>query len=490
MTTELIQAYHNDQTVRHSVQALGALTSCAAGLYWGTRHVQILIGSVAILSLGKALFKARQTLHSDRQEPFVSELFHSVFTIVLIGGVALAGLNLADLMRQGGKLFTSMGSREPYRAIKALRHLGSLGSTWIPLALFCLRQSENYFYRGSDAAVHAFALKTIDAWLTNSLGDLLSESIKPYFEFDDLEKVEEYRKIFGSCQSLRELQAHQIAKLFYLYLSERVPTFTRKTPTPLDQARIHTNRAIFYSLTFLFTGSIIYYHPIPTTAAFLCGLVYPTQIQPRKHLTHTWTRVPDFFSFSFRKLSQRIERSSLLTLFALKFGYPFAFLHGLLLAESFRYFIWPHLSSTLKLPIEPLTFASKENRWHSYLNGSFEKISLVSDADPVYNSIKQKVISGMSARKILELDEPYTEEELKIAYRKCSLIAHPDKHSLKQEEASALFKCVARAKEILASRLEKNQAEARQSNAPSGSSAQEWSNPPRSSHKRSVDEPD
>ncbi len=456
--SEVIQSYHDNRTFRYSVYAIGILSTYSAGLRFGTQPIHNLLGIATVITLTLTISKTYLEFHrsNSNQTEVVSNLTRSLFTLGLVQVIVLSGLNLAKITTAGITLLKEAAARKPYPMIESMYSITHIGGYAGPSLLFCLRKVDDYFHQKFDVKVNSFILAGMEAWKENKLGELIDSCLAPYRHNDDLKISQEIQTILQRFESFKKLKLHEIKQIISLIsriFFGKAKYFNKKNPTPLDRTRMQVNSTIFYSLTFLFTGTQVYCNPIPTAAAFLCGLFYPTQMQSKKNLIHTWEKAPDFVGLSFIDACKSIHPRTLLTLAAVRFSYPAAFLQGLLLAESFRYYVWPHLSSKINLPIKPISFIDEAstNRWLFFLGKeSFEKITRVPDNNPEYNNLKQRVLEGRSAKKILELDQPYSEEELKIAVKKWALKFHPDRVPEKRDEATELFKCLMKARDLLA----------------------------------------
>jgi hypothetical protein len=450
--------YQNNKTFRYSIYALEALA--IAGLRQNTRQVSIAILGVSVLFLGQKIFTdyphlrdiyTRNTsLDIVEQAALVSQLTQSLFVVMLICGITLNGWNLSCVWEEGKCLVQGVRDKDLFACLSAVNSLGNLGTMWGPLAFLLIHQEDEFFHSTLGKSTSSFIANFLKAYQKNRHNDFLKsyiEKLKPQTNHLPHSIAHEITSFACSFPGM-QLSDYLKIMLILRRLDIGSPKVTRsKNPTLLQQVQTMVNSSLFYGFAFSMLWVRLYYYPIPTTAAFLCGLFYPTQMESRKDLEHRWERVPDFISLPLRKKFEYIFNRTNLTLGGLRFGYPAAFLKGLFLAEEFRYYIWPHVKSWCPLPIEPFIPRMTDNRWQTFLGNEFEKITSVEFDSSDYQEFKRKLLRGSSPRKLLALEKEHTVEDIQIAYKRYALHLHPDisANIHRREEATVLFKCLQKA---------------------------------------------
>lgn len=449
--------YRNNKTFRYSIYALEVLA--LAGLRQHTRKVSISILVVSALFLGQKIwaqypklckiYARNRSISLDEQAALVSQLTQSLFAVILICGITLNGWNLSCVWKEGKCLVQGIRNHDLFNSIKAVDSLAQLGSIWGPVAFFLIEQGDHFFHSDFGVSVRSLVVNFLNAYKKNKeLAFLI-----PYI--DKLQSLKNNvpsplaLEIESFAYSFPEVHLKSFLKIMLIlrWLDIGTPKVIRsKNPTLLQRIQTSVNDSLFYGFAFSMLGVRFYYHPIPTTAGFLCGLFCPTQMKARKDLKQRWERVPDFISLPLRKKFEYIFNRTHLTLGGLSFGCPGAFLKGLFLAEEFRYYMEPRLRSWFPFPIAPLI--AYDNRWLIFLGPEFEKIMPYKTDQSDYQEFKRKILWGLSPRKLLSLEKGFSPEDIQKAYKKyCSQI-HPDipTNILRKEETSLLFRCLGEAR--------------------------------------------
>lgn len=461
--------YRENKTFRYSIYALEILA--LASLRQNTVHASVAVLGVSVCFLGHKIrldYPNLRKLYSQKtlvdQAAIISRLTRSLFTVMLIWGITLTGWNLSCAWREGKLLLH--GNRDLFTCLNALNSLGSLSSFWAPFALFLIQEGDQFFHSNCGETTETFLTNFLDAYQKNLHLDFLKPYLTELKSHAKKSKIPfKIPEIVSIANSLPDMELSSLKKvmLFIRNFDLSTPKVVRqKNPTLLERVKNVVNYSLFYGMALSMLGIRFYYHPIPTTAAFLCGLFYPTRFQPKKDLEQRWERVPDFINLTLRGKCTYFYDHTSSTLGRLRFGYPAAFLKGLLLAEEFRYYIWPHLKSWIPLPIEPLIPETGDNRWQNYLKDEFAQINPLERDQSDYHEFKQKILNGKSPRKLLGLEIGYTSEDVQKAYKKYALTLHPDIAANeinpgRNAEATVLFKCLRKANKQLKKSVEADQ---------------------------------
>jgi len=387
-----LSPYLENKKVRYSAYALSALAVGAAAHKWGHIKIGFTLFSVGLFVQGYQVVQIAQEIkntpgmNDQVKREKISRITDRVFTLGLIWGIVISGLNLSLICHEGKqllrgadlkdmRLFYETALKNPFSIwdswIKNAPHilyrahsLGNLGCISVPQASNFISWSDDFFYgkRVFANTLYQLCEKALQIWILAEKITLISLF---YLIKDTIQAIN-----LGSYLSrvVSEVPPHMVATysafrsslpLLYRFphitlsdLSSWIRSFSNpqetlvqtaarpKNLSALEKTKYFANYFFFYSLNFSLLATQIYYHPLPTGIFFGAGLLCPTSFQSESTIQRTWAIAPDIIGLPLvlkcRYILDRIS-ATLATLKA--WNYPAAFLNGLYLAEAARYFV-------------------------------------------------------------------------------------------------------------------------------------------------------
>ncbi len=347
---EHISPYLKNKDGRYSLYAAGSLAVAAAALRWGNTQVGMTLAFAGCFAQGYQVVKlARETLYTvidkETKNDQISQITDRFFTMNLIWGIAMNGINLSLLYQESSLLFqgVNLHSLKASSLIFHATNLASLGYS-IPSAMNLIFQGDGLFLENEQDAeqIDPFPWQPIDTphashlWLSLLVygvfrplqsTTMMVNAYKNFFEMPT-EKIS-FKKLLEWIYSLSNPK------------SDKLFPKAKKQNSSDDWEKIKyvANHLFFHTLNISLMTARLYYHPFPTAIFFGLGLFYPTTFQDEKTIRRTWEVVPDFIGMPIEtKCRYLFERLSSAGTALAWWNVPRACLNGLYLAEDFRFY--------------------------------------------------------------------------------------------------------------------------------------------------------
>jgi hypothetical protein len=387
-----VSHYFENKKIRYSGYGLTILAVGVAAHKFG--HLKIgftLVSAGAFVQCYKINELAQEIKKTPRisdavKREKISRITDHIFTLSLIWGIVISGLNLSLICHEGKLLlrgveakdlrqFYHTGLKNPLslldKWVKNAPHLlsrtnslASLGCIAIPQASNFISWSDDFFYGKQLLAntVYQLCEKAVNilAAVENitllSLFFMIKDTIQAIDLSSYLSRV--MSKVPSPMISTYSAFRNSLPLLYrfphitFADLNNWVRSFSNPqedTPLPaahpknsssLEKTKKIANYFFFYAFNLSLLGTQIYYHPLPTGLFFGLGLLYPTSFQTEQTIQRTWTIVPDFIALPVALKCRYILDRVSATLVTLKWwNYPAASLNGVYLAESARYLV-------------------------------------------------------------------------------------------------------------------------------------------------------
>jgi hypothetical protein len=384
--------YLENKKIRYSAYALSILAVGAAAHKYGHLKIGFTLVSAGAFVQGYKIFETAREIKNTPgitgavKREKISRITDRIFTIGLIWGIVISGLNLSLIFHEGKlilqgvkvkdiQLFYDTALKNPLSLVDAwvknaprllfrANSLASLGCIAIPQASNFLSWSEDFFYgkRLLANTVYQLCEKVIDIWIRAenmtlfSLFFLIKDMIQTINLGSYLSRVmsEVPPNMVATYSAFRNSLPllYRFPHITWADLNSWISSFSnpqddnlppaahRKNSSALEKTKHIANYLFFYSFNLSLLGAQLYYHPIPTGIFFGTGLLCPTSFQTEKTIQRTWTIAPDFIGLTFvLKCRYILDRVST-TLSTLKWwNYPAAALNGLYHAEAVRYLV-------------------------------------------------------------------------------------------------------------------------------------------------------
>jgi hypothetical protein len=364
-----VSPHIEDKKVRYSLYAASSLAVAAAVLRYGTTKAGFFLGTAGLFAQGYQIVQLakeiKNTLMSERaKNKKISQITNRVFTMSLICGIVMSGLNLSLIYQNGSLLLQGTNLRLlktptqiPYAWVKSapsliyhLASLASIGCFAIPYATHFISHGDDHFFGAKQYAqqIHALCTKLLNTWLLNN-------TLQP----SDLREalVEAFPQttvhVNTFIKSLSPLFTQFLLLLLSFNIHDRIAYFSNPGPgsnrlfpkarkrnqSGWETTKYVANHIFFYTLNTSLMAARLYYHLFPTAVYFGLGLMYPTSIQKEKTIKRTWEVAPDFIGMPLvtkcRYLFSRLSSAGIALVW---WNIPGACLNGLYLAEDFRFY--------------------------------------------------------------------------------------------------------------------------------------------------------
>lgn len=349
--------------VRYSLYTASSLAVAFTALRYGTIKVGFFLGTSGLLAQGHQIVQlAREFKHTvmdhKTKKQKLSQIINHVFTMSLICGIVVSGLNLSLIYQEGTLLQTTHLLRTPAQIPNTwlqnapsrtfhLAMLASIGCFAIPYAkIFFLHGDSHFFEKKRAQQIDDLCLKLLNTWLLNNR-----------LQASDLIKAleETFPQTIAHVNAFTKFLVHLTAQLIHLLLSfnihdriaafsntkqnELFPVAQKRNPTGWETTKYRANHIFFHTLNISLMAARLYQHLFPTAIYFGLGLMYPTSLQKEITIKRTWEVAPDFFGMPvITKCRYLFDRFSSTATALVWWNIPQACLHGLYLAEDFRFY--------------------------------------------------------------------------------------------------------------------------------------------------------
>ncbi len=367
-----------NKKVRYSLYAASVLAVAAASMHYGSTKVGFILGTAGLFAQGYQIVQIAKeiknnTLDAETKNQKLSRITDRVFTLSLICGIVLGGLNLSLLHHEGSLLLqqTNLNLLQtptaiPYAWLTTAReliyhsnNLASIGCFAIPLMLRSIYYGDDFFFGKKENAnqIHALCGKLLNVWKETTHPSL------PRLFIDMLHAAEISSKLSTFAgeaspqaallwQAFKNFLAMLLAqKISCKALYEWITSFSNADPNKLfkqaqkyneskwEKTKYAANTIFFHTLNLSLMAAGVYHHRFPTAIYFALGLIYPTSFQKETTIRRTWEVAPDFIGMPIvLKCRYLFERLSIANTALAWWNIPGACLNGLYLAESFRFY--------------------------------------------------------------------------------------------------------------------------------------------------------
>lgn len=348
---EQLSPHLKNKDVRYTLYAAGSLAVAAAAHRWGNTQVGMTLAFAGCFAQGyEAVNLARETVFAamdkETKNNQISKITDLFFTLKLVWGITMNGINLSLLYRESSLLFQRANL---YSVIFHAANLASLGCSSIPCAMNSIFQGDDLFLENEQDAekIDPFPEQPSDMSHVSHLW----LSLLVYGVFRPLSPST--TMVLNTYKSLLEMPNDELS---FKKLSEKLPqwisSFSNPKPDKLfpkakiqnssddgEKTKYVANQLFFHTLNISLMAARLYYHPFPTAIFFGLGLFYPTTFQNEKTIRRSWEIVPDFIGMPIvTKCQYLFERLSSTEAALAWWNVPRACLNGLCLAEDFRFF--------------------------------------------------------------------------------------------------------------------------------------------------------
>jgi hypothetical protein len=378
---KVLSPYIENKKVRYPLYALSVLAVAAAALRYGNTKVGFTLGSAGLFVQGYQVIQLAKEikntgLDDDTRNRKISRITDRVFTMSMMGGIIIGGLNLSLLYQEGSLLLQNADlslwqnpSSISYAWLKnapsIISHthfVASIGCFAIPQALNFIRYGDDLFFGEKLYAkdVHEFCGKLVTVWTVSQEEPTLTTL--PWLTMDMLQNIANWphlSKFFEETSPHIAALGTAIKNLAVIYfggpsfkvIHNGIASFSnpesnklfaraeKKNESSWEKAKYLANYIFFYTLNFSLMAARIYHHPFPTAIFFAIGLAYPTSFQKEMTIRRTWEVAPDFIGMSLvLKCRYLFERLSIPSTALAWWNIPTACLNGLYQAENVRFY--------------------------------------------------------------------------------------------------------------------------------------------------------
>ncbi len=369
-----LSPYIENKKVRYSLYAASVLAVTAAALQYGNTKVGITLASAGCFAEGYQIVQlAREVknipMDQETKNRRISRITNHVFTMGLIWGIVMNGLNLSLIYKEGSLLLQTP-AHIPYgflqNAPSLIYHaanLASIGCFAIPNATHFILHGDGLFFGNKQYAEQVYALCTrlMDIWiafqqettltslpwllmemvqasdlwsyLSNAFGEASPQAIMMLNAFKNLLVIIIAQEF--SCKTLHEW----IASFSNPESNKLFPRAEQRKASGWEITKYIANYLFFHTLNISIMAARLYHHRFPTAVYFGIGLVYPTSFQKEMTIRRTWEIAPDFIGMPIvTKCRYLFERLSSAGTAVAWWNVPGACLNGLYLAEDFRFY--------------------------------------------------------------------------------------------------------------------------------------------------------
>ncbi len=376
-----LSPYIEKKQVRYPLYALSVLAVGAAAIRYGDTKVGFTLGSAALFAQGYQVVRLAKEIKNtpmdeETRNRKISRITDRVFTMSLIWGIVIGGLNLSLLYQEGSLLLQNADlsllqtpSSIPYAWLKnapsIIYHtnlVASIGCFAIPQMLSYIRYGDDLFFGKKLYAkdVHELCGKLVNTWIEIKEDTTLLSL--PWLAMNMLYAANFWSNlssILGEASPQAAALWAAIKKLGVLYLDglsfKVIPSWIasfsnpewnklfnraeKKNESKWERTKYTVNYIFFYTLNISLMAARLYYHRFPTSIYLALGLIYPTSFQEEMTIRRTWEVAPDFIGMHLAlKCRYLFERLSVTSTALAWWNIPGACLNGLYLAEDFRFY--------------------------------------------------------------------------------------------------------------------------------------------------------
>ena len=348
---EHISPYIKKKDVRYTLYAAGSLAVAAAALRWGNTQVGMTLAFAGCYAQGYQVVKLiRETLYTtidkETKNDQISQITDRFFTMNLIWGIAMNGINLSLLYQESSLLFqgANFHSLKASSLIFHATNLASLGCS-IPSAMNFIFRGDGLFFENEQDAeqIDPFPYQPIDMlhasnlWLSllvygvfRPLSPSTTMMVKAYKNFIEMPTEEiSFKKLLEWIYSLSNPKSDKLSP----------KAIKQNSSDDWEKTKYIANHLFFHTLNISLMAARLYYHPFPTAIFFGLGLFFPTTFQNEKTIQRTWEVAPDFIGMPIEtKCRYLFNHLSSAEAALAWWNVPRACLNGLYLAEDFRFY--------------------------------------------------------------------------------------------------------------------------------------------------------
>ena len=359
------QPYLENKKVRYGLYAISVLAIGAMAIRYGNAKVAFTFASAGTFVQGYKILKITKEIQSDidsrENTQRISQITDRIFTMVLIWGIVLGGLNLSLIYREGslllkGASIDALFSKNIFqgwlnRAPSLIYHannLASIGCFTIPQAIgFTYFSDDNFFGEKKSAAKISVLIKSaLNIWIS------ANEQTSLFSLFWLIKDMVDAMNIPTFVSKILSEAAPQLASAWTALknvpffsptlkdIHHWISSFSNPKPNPLfKDSTSKVNRLFFHTLNLSLLAASLYYHRYPMLLYFGIGMFYTTSFQTEDTIKRTWEIAPDFVGMPLLvKCRYLYERLSPMNIALAWWNIPGACLSGLYLAEGARYY--------------------------------------------------------------------------------------------------------------------------------------------------------
>lgn len=344
---EQISPQLKNKDVRYSLYAAGSLVVAAAALRCGNTQVGMTLAFAGCYAQGyEAVNFARETVFTamdkETKNNQISKITDRFFTLKLVWGITMNGINLSLLYQESFLLFQRANL---YSVIFHATNLASIGSSSIPCAMNFIFQGDDLFLENEQDAekIDPFPEQPSDLPYVSHLW----LSLLLFGVFRPLSP-----RTIMMVNYIKNLSEKPTEEISLKKLLEWISSLSNPKPDKLfpkakiqnssddgEKTKYAVNQLFFHTLNIFLMAARLYYHPFPTAIFFGLGLFYPTTFQNEKTMRRSWEVIPDFIGMPIvTKCQYLFERLSSTEAALAWWNAPRACLNGLCLAEDFRFY--------------------------------------------------------------------------------------------------------------------------------------------------------
>jgi len=361
---ELLSPYIENKKVRYSLYAASVLATAAAAINYGNTTVGITLASAGCLAEGYQIIKlakeVKPAMNQEEKNQKILQITARVFTLGIVGGMIMNGLNLSLLCKEGSRLlnldFQLTPDQIPYTWLKNAPSLLShatavtrLGAFAIPMATYVILRGDDFFFDKNRLDLYFFCHRLVEncANIQNLLVEVLtSKDIQSYLR-NAIDAVYPQLRILVRAVSdlLALLQSRRVT---FKQIHDWIASFSnpnklfpqaKSSSTGWERTKYAINYLFFYTLNISLLAARLYQHPLPNAIGFCLGLARPTSLQEKATILNTWSIAPDFIGMPLTiKCRYLFERFSSTETAVAWWNIPGALLNGFYLAEDFRFY--------------------------------------------------------------------------------------------------------------------------------------------------------
>ncbi|HEY5236230.1 MAG TPA: hypothetical protein VIJ14_08640, partial [Rhabdochlamydiaceae bacterium] len=332
-----VSPYIENKNVRYPLYVLSVLAVAAAALQYGNTKVGITLASAGCFAQGYQIVQLSREIKNtpmdeETRNRKISRITDRVFTMGLIWGIVMSGLNLSLIYYEGSLLLHGADlsllktpTAIPYAwlqnaptLIYHTTNLASIGCFAIPQAYSYIVYGDGLFFGTKQYAqqVHALCTKLLNVWIAVKEETTLTSL--PQLFMDLLQASDLWSYLYGAFgeaspqailmwNAFKNFLAMLVSQEFSCKaLNEWITSFSNPEPNRLfpraekrnprawETTKYIANYLFFHTLNISIMAARLYYHRFPTAIYFGVGLLYPTTFQKEMTIRRTWEVAPDF----------------------------------------------------------------------------------------------------------------------------------------------------------------------------------------------------